>query len=124
MTPGGEGHGHKHSEETKQKLRERRITYFEDNPEARQQAAEYGRLATMSDKERERRRNVMVGNQRSKGMTYQHTDEAKAAIARAHTGMKRSEETKAKISAARKREVIKRNEAGQFVSGSRKPKYD
>ena len=120
MTPGGEGQGHKHSEETKQKIRDRRIAYFQENPEARKQAAEYGRLAKMTDEEKDRRRICMMGNQYSKGMTYHHTDEAKAAIGSAHKGKIVSEETRQKISKARKLEVVIRNEAGQFTSDMRK----
>ena len=101
MTPGGEGHWHIHSEETKQKLRECRIAYFQDNPEARQKAAEYGRLAKMTDEEKERRHFCMIGNQRSTGMTYQHTAEAKAAISKSHKGKFVSEETIAKFRATR-----------------------
>jgi group I intron endonuclease len=101
MTPGGEGQGHKHSEETKQKLRDRRLAYFQENPKARTQAAEYGRLAKMSEEEKERRRVRMTGNQLSKGITYQHTVEAKAAISKAHKGKVVLDETIAKFRAAR-----------------------
>jgi group I intron endonuclease len=121
MTPGGEGTGHKHSDETKQKLRERRIAYYENNPEARQQAAEWAVKAKLSDEGREKKRQRMKGNSHSKGMTYQHTDEAKRAIKRANSGKVLSQETKAKIAAARKRETLNRNEAGQFIAGPRKP---
>ncbi len=120
MTPGGEGQGHKHSEETKQKLRDRGIAYFQNNPEARQKAAEYGGQAVITEETRRIWHEQRVGNQWSKGMTYQHTAEAKAAIGRAHKGKFVSYETRCKISEARKQEVLKRNEAGQFTSDMRK----
>lgn len=108
MTPGGDGHGHKHSEDTKQKLRERQIAYFQ-NPDARKQAAEFGRLAKITDEEKERRRVIMIGNQRSKGMTYHHTVEAREAISRAHKGKVLSEETRLKISQRKNKAYGNRN---------------
>jgi group I intron endonuclease len=102
MTPGGEGTGHKISEETKRKLREKRLAYIEANPECRQQSAEWGKLAVLTDAGRQRKRKALGGNQYAKGMTYKHTDEAKAAISKAHTGKMVSEETKRKFSESRR----------------------
>ena len=121
MTPGGEGVGHKHSEATKAKQRKARTRYFKNNPEAKLQAAEWGKQAKLSDEGRERKRERMKGNSFAVGMTYQHTEQAKLAISRAHTGKIVSKETRDKIAAVRNREILNRNEAGQFTSGSRKP---
>ena len=55
----------------------------------------------VSDEEKERRRVCMIGNQLSKGITYQHTIEAKAAISKAHKGKVLSEETIARFRASR-----------------------
>jgi len=114
MMPGGEGHGHAHSEETKVKIRAKQIERFKD-PLERVKAAGYGRLAVLSDKGMERKRAIMKGNSHAVGMTYTHTDAAKEAIGRAHTGKIVSDETKSKLSEARRREAPStRNALGQF----------
>jgi group I intron endonuclease len=97
MKPGGEGYGHKHSEATKQKLRECRVVYFQKHPEARLQAAEWAKQAKLTEEGRARKREQMRGNQYAVGMTYSHSDEAKAAIGRAHKGKILSETTKEKM---------------------------
>lgn len=106
FTPGGDGDGFKHSDETKQKLRESRISYFENNPEARIKAAEYAKMAVLSEEGRTAKSESMQGNQHAKGMTYKHTEEAKANIAAAvrirQLGTTASPETKLKMSESHK----------------------
>jgi group I intron endonuclease len=101
-TPGGDGVGHVHSAETKAKLSAVRTQYFQEHPEAREQAAVYARQARLSDVGRSRKRQAMLGNQYSKGMTYTHTLEAREAIARANRGKIVSAETRFKGSLARR----------------------
>lgn len=105
MTPGGDGTGHKHSEATKMKLRAQRIKYFQ-NQEHRHQAAEYGRRAVLTEEGRQKKRNAMRGNKHAVGMTYNHTQEAKEAIATAHRGKTISTETREKLRESRKGKAI------------------
>lgn len=89
MTYGGKGSiGYKRtkpvSEETKEKLRR----------------AMLGKK--LSEETKEKLRQKLYGNQRAKGMTYSHSEEAKTAISEAHKGKKYSEETKARMSENRK----------------------
>jgi group I intron endonuclease len=97
-TAGGDGVGHVHSAETKAKLSAVRTQYFQDHPEAREQAAVFARQAVLSNVGRERKRCALKGNQHAKGMTYTHTPQAREAIARAHRGKVVSAETRLRSS--------------------------
>jgi len=101
MTRGGDGcNGHKRSEETKGKLRKAQLLRFE-NVEERLKAAEYGRLAVITEHTKAIWRTQRIGNHFAKGMTYTHTVDARAAIGNAHRGKVVSEATKAKFRVSR-----------------------
>ena len=105
LTDGGEGSSNP-SIETRDKIRESLISYHENNPEARIKAAEYAKMAGLSEEGRTAKSEAMQGNQHAKGMTYKHTEEAKANIAAAvrirQLGTTASPETKLKMSESKK----------------------
>ena len=111
MTPGGDGHGHKLSEETKEKIQKSRIQYFQEHPEARTKAVEYAKMATLSDEGRQAMRQKHTGRKHrpeaiekmSKAKTQYFIDhpEGREIISRTHTGKIVSSKTRDKIAMAR-----------------------
>jgi group I intron endonuclease len=109
MTPGGDGGGRKVSDVTKKKMSVTKKKYFQDHPEARKMASEYGRQAVITEDTRRIWHEQRLGNQRAKGMTYHHTVEAKIAISKVHKGKIVSKETRQKISLRENRAYGERN---------------
>lgn len=100
MTPGGNFRG-EITPETIEKSRQSNIRRFLNNPELKLKAAEWGKMAVLTEEGREKKRQFMKGKQYGLGSTHVVSEEARKAISKAQKGKIVSKETKEKFKISR-----------------------